>query len=448
MALIRCSQCGNLASSRSAVCPICGNKIAAEQTTPPATENTPKVEAPIQESTPVVETPTEAAAPAQPKTLNEILAERQAKATLNDIHAEAAETTEAQDEKSEEKNSTQGIGVGMAAGMAAGASMNAGASHNSTPSHDYDDDVRTVEEYEFEIHRGKRKAGGFMIGCIVLLTIIIVLSVLYIKKLKDYETLNKSVKVLVDDNNDTHELQADILRSNAEDLVTELEKYKNDNDSMAIRYEEAVKMLAELEDDNKHTLDQLRRYQKEVETLKGIMRQYVRQIDSLNNVASNLKSENTSMKEKIKSQELLVSQAEERADELGTKVRQGAVIQVSAIKAYTLNANSKEVKAIKRASRLRVDFELTANALAEPGKKNVYICITDPEGYLLASPDMTTFNFEGTDIIASAVREVDYENNMVPVSIFYDGNNFSKGTYTIDIYIDGRHCGSAQQYFD
>lgn len=435
MALIRCSQCGNLASSRSAVCPICGNKIAAEQTTPPATESTH-----IVESAPEVEAPTEATTATQPKTLNEILAARQARATLNDMHAEATETSESADEES----STPVAGVGM--GMTAGASY---SSNDTSNNYEYNDNVRTVEEYEEEIRRGKRKAGGFMVGCIVLLIIIATLSVLYIKKADDYSKINESVKVLVSDANDRHELEADLLRSNAEDLVEQLEKYKGDNDSMAMRYEEAVKMLAELEESNGHTLDQLRRYQKEVETLKGIMRQYVRQIDSLNNVASTLKSENKTMKEQIKTQELLVSQAEERADELGTKVRQGSVIQVSAIKAYPLNANSKEVKKIKVAKRLRVDFELTANALAEPGEKSVYICIKDPDGYLMTSKNETIiFDYEGDEIMASAVRKVDYENNMVPVSIYYDSNSFSKGTYSIDIYIDGRHCGSAKQYFD
>jgi hypothetical protein len=51
-------------------------------------------------------------------------------------------------------------------------------------------------------------------------------------------------------------------------------------------------------------------------------------------------------------------------------------------------------------------------------------------------------------MMASAVRKVDYENNTVPVSIFYDGDEFEKGTYKVEIYIDGRHCGSAEHYFD
>ena len=102
---------------------------------------------------------------------------------------------------------------------------------------------------------------------------------------------------------------------------------------------------------------------------------------------------------------------------------------------------------IKLAKRLRVDFELTANELAEPGEKSIYICITPPDGYVLSN-DIIPFNFEGTEMMASAMRKVDYENQSVPVSIFYDGTAFEAGTYTVDIYIDGRHSGSQTTYFE
>jgi outer membrane usher protein FimD/PapC len=61
---------------------------------------------------------------------------------------------------------------------------------------------------------------------------------------------------------------------------------------------------------------------------------------------------------------------------------------------------------------------------------------------------MILFNFEGEEMVASAVRKVDYENQSVPVSIFYDGSHFEKGTYKVDIYIDGRHSGSQETYFE
>lgn len=444
MALIRCKNCGNLASSRSAICPICGEKINAEQptTAPDTNSTTPAVEsapAPITEAPTATEQPQPSSQPTQAKTLNDILAERNTTSTLNDTHAE---------ERAEEEQQTKESVVVVPTPMPTPAEA---PSNNAISSYDYDDNGRTVEDYEDEIRRRKRTAGGFMVASAVLLLCIAVLGFLLIDQINERKTMEDGLRKALNKNSEMSEMnefQADMLRDDAEELVAELAKYKDKNDTMAMRYEEALQMLADLESDRNHTLDQLRRYQEEVKTLKGIMKQYVRQIDSLHKENRVLLTENTSMKKEIKSHELRADQAEERADELDTKVRQGAVIQVSAIRLSALKENSTECRRIRQAKRLRVDFELTANALAEPGEKSIYVCITNPDGYPLSSSDIIAFDYEGETMYASAMRKVDYENNRVDVSIFYDGESFSKGTYKVDIYIDGRHCGSGEKYFD
>ena len=138
--------------------------------------------------------------------------------------------------------------------------------------------------------------------------------------------------------------------------------------------------------------------------------------------------------------------AEEKAEELNTKVRIGSVIRARSIALASLGAKSNPVSRIKNAKRLRVDFELTANELAEPGQKTVYVRILSPEGYLLSGDNVITFSFEGEALIASAERTVDYENNDVPVSIFYTGNGFTQGTYTIQLYTEGRLIGENEIY--
>lgn len=452
MALIRCKKCGNLASSRSSSCPICGEPIATTQPTAPATEPvaqattpevTTKIEATPEVVAPEVETPQPEAVVAEAapaKTLNEILAERNA--APKTVHDTLTQSNTTNEETIIEQNNTS----------------NEDTSHtplyiHNTSNYDYDDDVRSVEEYEADIRRHKLMGTSFMIASGILLILMCGAIVWGFKEHNDRieveEAVNKTLAGTIAHYEGIESEQVSLLRSNAEDLVTELAKYKDKNDTMAMRYNEALEMLAQLESENSYTLEQLRRYQNEVKTLKNIMKQYVRQIDSLNTVNKSLVTENKQYKKDISSANLRADQAEENANELNAKVRQGSVIQVSGIKVLALNANSKEVKRIRQARRLRVDFELTANALAEPGKKNVYICITNPDGYPLSSlTEVIMFNFEGEQKMASAVREVDYENNSVPMSIFYDGEAFGKGTYIVDIYIDGRHCGSTEKYFE
>ena len=75
-------------------------------------------------------------------------------------------------------------------------------------------------------------------------------------------------------------------------------------------------------------------------------------------------------------------------------------------------------------------------------------CRPGPQPACSYSNEVIAFNYEGSEMMASAMRKVDYENQSVPVSIFYDGVAFEAGTYKVDIYIDGRHSGSQETYFE
>ena len=399
MALIRCEKCGNPVSSKSKACPICGAPVASE---------TPQ--------TPVVEQSADNA----PKTLNDIIAERNAQRTLNDSHT-MAEPAEAKPVINVEPT-PQSEGVSYA-------------------------DSAHIDDLEDEIERNSRSIKGLktmLLFAVILLIPAAYFSISYVVK---YGSIKEDYAI-VESARQLFEEQNAMLQRDAESLVTELKELKDRNDTMMAKYQEAVVMLEQLQKEKTYNYNQLAKYKREVETLRGVMKGYLRQIDSLNTINSNLQAQNVAYKKEITTAQLRADVAEERADELGTKVRIGSVIRASGIRIVALNNNSKEVRRVKQAERLRVDFELTANELAEPGEKSIYICITAPDGYVLSPEDMILFNFEGDEMVASAVRKVDYENQSVPVSIYYDGTHFEKGTYKVDIYIDGRHSGSQETYFE
>ena len=403
MALIRCEKCGNPVSSKSKACPICGAPVAKEDATPQNTTTEPIVDS-------------------SPKTLNDIIAERNAQRTLNDAHT----TTEEVEVK-------PAVNVEPVA-----APKSEGATYT---------DNAHIDDLEDEIERNTRSIKGLktmLLFAVILLIPAAYFSISYVVK---YSSIKEDYAI-VESARQLFEEQNALLQRDAESLVSELKELKDRNDTMMIKYQEAVTMLEQLQREKTYNYNQLAKYKKEVETLRGVMKGYLRQIDSLNTINSNLQAQNVAYQKEITTAQLRADVAEERADELGTKVRIGSVIRASGIRIVALNDNSKEVRRIKQAARLRVDLELTANELAEPGEKSIYICITAPDGYVLSPEDMILFNFEGDEMVASAVRKVDYENQSVPVSIFYDGSHFEKGTYQVDIYIDGRHSGSQETYFE
>ena len=412
MALIRCSKCGNLASSRAKACPICGEPIAAE------------VASTVAESAP------------QPKTLNDILAEQQRMRTLNDRLSDdtAAEPTP--------ETSTATEQTPAAEPTASAQRIAEPVAEESMRGYD-----PQIDDYEAELVARERSIKGFRTALII--AIILLIPSLYFtvtwglkaKSIAEDYAIVESARMLFEEQNA-------MLQHDAESLVTELQQLKDKNDTMMMKYQEAVVMLEQLQKEKTYNYEQLARYKKEVNTLRGVMKGYLRQIDSLNTINNSLQAQNVAYKKEINTAKMRADVAEERADELGTKVRIGAVIRTSGIRTVALNDRSKEVKRIKQATRLRVDFELTANELAEPGEKSIYICITGPDGYVLSPADLILFQFEGDEMAASAMRKVDYANESVPVSIFYDGSAFERGTYKIDIYIDGKHSGSQETYFE
>lgn len=431
MALIRCNSCGNLASSKTANCPICGAPIATAEQKAQPTAAEPKVEA---NATPVVEPKAESA----PRTLNDILRERSAQTTLGDSYL---------DQKSEESPAKEDTAVVVPPVVSTPeAPTPAGGDNGDNGGHDgYNDNV--IDDYEAEIARHKRTSNGFMLCAIIAIVLLIPAAYFSISLGMQKKTIEDNLEI-VESARRIFEDENSMLQRNAEDLVTELEGLKDQNDTMMLKYQEAVVMLEQLQREKTYNYEQLAKYKKEVATLRSVMKGYLRQIDSLNTINSNLQAQNIQYKKEINTAQLRADVAEEKADELNTKVRIGSVIQASGIRMTALNAKSNEVKRMRLAKRLKVDFDLTANELAEPGEKSVYLRILGPDGYLLAPSEVILFSFEGDEMRASAVRKVDYENESVPVSIFYDGETFTNGTYTVEIYVDGRLSGSKEIYFD
>ena len=420
-------------SSQQSRCPFCG--VAVEGAAPSA---------PIA----VAETTVNEQNAAPQRTLNDILAERQAqaqKATINDTHAVEPKAEAAPEPKTEAATESK-----VAPTPAPAPAPTPAPTPTPQPIYDrdYDREERMIDDYEADITRYKRSSAGFLTLAAILLILLIPLTIFAVKNYGKVKAIEQDY-ALLESARSLFEEQNNMLQRDAETLVKELEAYKGKNDTMMQRYQEAVVMLEQLQREKTYNYNQLAKYRKEVDMLKGVMKGYLRKIDSLNDINTDLQAKNVEYEKERKTFKERAEKAEEKADELKTKVRIGSVIRTGGVRMVALNDNSKPVKRIKVASRLRVDFELTANELAEPGEKTIYVCITDPDGYVLSpASKMIPFTFEGESRAASAMRKVSYENQSVPVSVFYDGEAFEKGTYTVDIYVDGRHCGSGSTYFE
>ena len=203
-------------------------------------------------------------------------------------------------------------------------------------------------------------------------------------------------------------------------------------------------LLLEVEQTKRLSIERITRYQQEVTTLRDIMRNYIVQIDSLNRRNQILMAENIEVKEQVRqfeSQNVQLSQDKQRLEQ---NLQRAAQLEASGLIAEGVNNRDRETNAANRATMIRINFTLNRNITARRGAKNIYVRIMRPDQLLLSKSPDHLFQFEDLRIQYSAMREVNYEGNDLPIAIYWDneGKPFMTGTYTIDVFADGNNIGT------
>lgn len=241
-------------------------------------------------------------------------------------------------------------------------------------------------------------------------------------------------------------VQRDTLVSRLSTMMTDFDALQTENDTINKNLDtermRADSLMTRLKQERSWSYAKVKKYEQQLGILRSIMQGYVKQIDSLNTVNRALASENVEYRKQASTLRLRAETAEERADELDVKVRKGSVILARNINLIAINNSDKEVTRANRASRLRTDFMLTANELAVPGNREVYVRIIGPDGYVLANASNASFECDGERLTYSASRNVDYQNQDLHVNVFYNGGGIVKGKYAVSVYMDGRLIGS------
>ena len=284
--------------------------------------------------------------------------------------------------------------------------------------------------YQTDVNKSLR---GYKIVIAILAVILAAISVLYYNINRRQQLEYRELEVV-----------RDSIKNDLTNLISEYDSLQYQNDTISARLVEANELVEQLKYERRLNYNRLRAYEKEVGTLRTVMKRYLRQIDSLNSLNKRLITENVSYRREISSATLRAERAEERATELKNKVKQGAVVRAREIALVALNAKDKPVSRVRTATKLCVSFTLNSNELATPGNREVYVRITSPDGYILSTEQTPTFEFEGGKLNYSASREVVYQNEDLEVNIFYNGSGFAAGTYKVQLYSDGYMIGSTE----
>lgn len=284
--------------------------------------------------------------------------------------------------------------------------------------------------------RAEKKGSKNVVTILGVLTGVLAIA-LAVVAIKDY----KMVQELEQDKFDL-EQRIIVLKSDFDNLQSDYDFINTQLDSSR---EEVAMLVDRIKKTEATNRKKMRQYEKELGTLRSIMKSYVVQIDSLNTANRRLADElSTSRKELAKAtgeNKALNAQVET----LSSKVATGSIVKARGLSAKAYNGSNKVTDRSSRVKRLAVSLSLVENELAKKGPMTVYVRVKDPDGNLLLDGEGASFKLNGEAVAASASREVDYQGSEVDMIIYVNNiADYVKGIYTIEVFTNKSQLGSTE----
>ena len=246
------------------------------------------------------------------------------------------------------------------------------------------------------------------------------------------------------------------LTIDKEELTAQMIELQNDYASLSSDYdtinsqldssrEEVSQLIERIKKTDAANRSKMRQYEKELGTLRSIMKSYIVQIDSLNTLNKKLTADATAARREAAESRKREEALNKTVESLSGQVAAGSVLKARGIRIDAYNASDKVTDRSSRVVRLLTSLSLVENDLAPKGPVRVYIRVKGPDGILLTNSTQRTFEVNGEPMICSASREVDYQGKEVDLSIYLnDIPEFVKGIYTVEAYTEQSMLGSAE----
>ena len=232
------------------------------------------------------------------------------------------------------------------------------------------------------------------------------------------------------------------LQSDFENLSSD---YESINHQLDTSREQVALLIEKLNKTEATNRAKIRQYEKELGTLRSIMKGYIVQIDSLNTLNKQLTADAAAARREAAESRRANEELTQQVSNLSEQVNAGKVLKARGISLVALYSNDKAGDRHSRVKYMMANLSLLENSLAERGPVRVYVRVKDPEGILLMNNESGEFVVNGVAMQATASREVDYEGAEVDLSIYInDTGEFVKGIYTLEAYTEKGLLGRAE----
>ena len=319
---------------------------------------------------------------------------------------------------------------------------NQGSEETESREFGQEQEFETGNQYESDPEDGGASSGGnggaktvmfALIGVVVVL--VGVLAYIWVTKQQLVDELDQEKQEL------TQKMLQ--LRNDYRDLSSDYENINAQLDSSREEVNQLIERIQKTEATNRAAI---RKYEKELGTLRNIMKSYIVQIDSLNTANKKLKADVASARRDLSESQKKNEELAQTVGDLSDKVAAGSVIKARGINMEGQRKNGKKTDRARDVVTLATSLSLIENDLAAKGPMMVYVSVRDAEGNLLVNPEQPASMMQGEEeVTVSACREVDYNGSEVDIIIYLKNmGKLTKGVYSVEIFTDNHKLGGTE----
>lgn len=236
--------------------------------------------------------------------------------------------------------------------------------------------------------------------------------------------------------NEIDKIEAELDNANSKSV--------NLSEQMKQEQEIARQKIAELRTElkkGKLSQGQLAKAQEDIKQLRYFVTKYTADIEELKQQNAVLTTERNTLRTTVDSVSAKATELEQQNEELSTQVKAASALKTASITVTPLRVrNSGKEVDVSRASatkKIRINFSVVSNAVAQKGLHDVFMRIIDPSGNLIVSDNTGTFVADDEDLQYTYKTAIEFANDGKPYTIDWTNpGKFEKGTYTVVLYAD------------
>jgi Fe-S cluster assembly iron-binding protein IscA/prefoldin subunit 5 len=239
---------------------------------------------------------------------------------------------------------------------------------------------------------------------------------------------------------DSLESQIEQVNAGKAKMTTEMQAK---NDSLRAKIKVLRSQLAK----GKLTKAELVKAEEDVKQLRYFVTKYTADIEELKKQNVSLTTERDTLKTNLATVAKKADTLTKQNQDLDAKVKvaQALKLAMANVVAYKIKGSGKEVDVTRAgpAKKIKINFTVASNSIAEKSLHDIYVRIIDPTGNLITPTDGGTFNADSQDLQYTYKTSIDFKDDGTQYTIDWVNPNlpFQKGTYTVLLYADGGTMG-------